>query len=268
MPLDQFTRLRPALTVECVDGLAAGIDRAAERAAPSHRFLRYGWYAAALEAYGGAARTLSVARDGETLVALPIVRTGPAWLRMASVPGCYWPFRSFPAAEDAGIEAFEALLPRLAREAAVLRLGAGVRRRSGDGGAQGGGGRQGLGRGRPLRRRFLSARHGGAARRGELAAQFDAAQEPLPTRSISPPMALSTGASSRARRGARRHSRRWRRSRRRAGSRRAPTAATRSSPPPGTAASGARRRATRCSPQCCGRRCCASRGSRRPFRSI
>lgn len=123
MPLAEFTRLPPVLAVECVDGLAGGIDAVAARAAPSHRFLRYGWFEAALKAYGGAARTLSVARDGEPLVALPMVATGPGWLGLASVPGCYWPFRSFPVREDAGIEVFEALLPRLAREATALRVG-------------------------------------------------------------------------------------------------------------------------------------------------
>jgi CelD/BcsL family acetyltransferase involved in cellulose biosynthesis len=123
MPLDAFTRLPPILTVDCVDGLAAGIDRAAEGAAPTHRFLRYGWFAAALAAYGGAARTISVARDGECVAALPLVATGPAWVKLASVPGCYWPFRSFPMREDAGVEAAEVLLDRLAREVRALRIG-------------------------------------------------------------------------------------------------------------------------------------------------
>ena len=123
MPLDEFTRLPPALTADCVDGLAAGIDEVAARAAPSHRFLRYGWFAAALRAYGGAARTLTVAREGEPAVALPIVSAGPAWLGLASVPGCYWPFRSFPVRDDAGVEVGEALLVRLGREANALRLG-------------------------------------------------------------------------------------------------------------------------------------------------
>jgi CelD/BcsL family acetyltransferase involved in cellulose biosynthesis len=123
MPLAEFTRLPPVLAVDCVDGLAASIDQAAAHARPSHRFLRYGWFAAALAAYGGQARTLTVARDGECLAALPMVAVGPPWLGVASVPGCYWPFRSFPVREDAGIEAAEALLPGLAREVAVLRIG-------------------------------------------------------------------------------------------------------------------------------------------------
>lgn len=123
MPLQEFTRLAPALAADCVDGLAGAIDAVAERAAPSHRFLRYGWFDAALKAYGGAARTLTVAREGETVAALPIVTTGPRWPGLVSVPGCYWPFRSFPVREDAGVEVAETLLARLAREARALRLG-------------------------------------------------------------------------------------------------------------------------------------------------
>jgi CelD/BcsL family acetyltransferase involved in cellulose biosynthesis len=123
MPLDAFTRLPPSLAAECVDGLAASIDQVAARAAPSHRFLRYGWFAAALQAYGGAARTLTVTREGEAAAALPIVGMGPGWLGLASVPGCYWPFRSFPVRADAGVEVSEALLTRLARVATALRIG-------------------------------------------------------------------------------------------------------------------------------------------------
>ncbi|AQR74960.1 GNAT family N-acetyltransferase [Sphingomonas sp. LM7] len=123
MPLDAFTRLPPMLAADCVDGLAASIDAVAARAAPTHRFLRYGWFAAALQAYGGAARTLTVTREGEAVVALPMVRTGPGLLGLASVPGCYWPFRSFPVREDAGVEVGETLLARLACEANALRLG-------------------------------------------------------------------------------------------------------------------------------------------------
>ncbi|MDT8760131.1 GNAT family N-acetyltransferase [Sphingomonas psychrotolerans] len=123
MPLDAFTRLPPALAADCVDGLAAGIDQVAAHAAPSHRFLRYGWFAAALQAYGGEARTLTVTREGEPAAAVPMVRMGPSWLGLASVPGCYWPFRSFPVRGDAGVEVGEALLARLAREANALRIG-------------------------------------------------------------------------------------------------------------------------------------------------
>lgn len=123
MPLAEFTRLPPLLAASAGDGLASAIDEVASRAAPTHRFLRFGWFAAALAAYGGAARTLTVAREGVPVLALPVVRTGPAALRIANVPGCYWPFRSFPVAAEAGMEAFELLLDRLGREATALRLG-------------------------------------------------------------------------------------------------------------------------------------------------
>lgn len=123
MPLGEFTRLPPALVADCVDGLAGAIDQVAEHAPVSHRFLRYGWYAAALQAYGGAARTFTVTREGDALLALPLVGLGPERLGLAQVPGCYWPFRSFPVAVDAGIGAFEVLLPRLAREVRGFRIG-------------------------------------------------------------------------------------------------------------------------------------------------
>ncbi|MBO9714851.1 GNAT family N-acetyltransferase [Sphingomonas sp.] len=123
LPLDRFTRLMPVHAVDCGDGLAAAIDAAADAAPATHRFLRYAWYAAALEAYGGAARTLTVSREGRALVALPMVRMGNPRLGLWQVPGSYWPFRGFPAAVDAGIDAFEALVARLGREVTALRIG-------------------------------------------------------------------------------------------------------------------------------------------------
>jgi CelD/BcsL family acetyltransferase involved in cellulose biosynthesis len=123
MPLADFTRLPPLFSVSCCDGLSSALDSVADRAAPSARFLRYGWFAAALATYGGAARTITVAREGVPLLALPFVPLGPQALRAVSVPGCYWPFRSFPAAADAGVEAFERLLEELGRSANALRIG-------------------------------------------------------------------------------------------------------------------------------------------------
>lgn len=123
MPLAEFTRLPPLLTASSGDGLASALDTVADHAAPTHRFLRYGWFAAALAAYGGAARTLTVAREGVPVLALPMVPQGPAFLRMGAVPGCYWPFRSFPVASDAGGEAFELLFDKLAHEVTALRIG-------------------------------------------------------------------------------------------------------------------------------------------------
>ncbi|WP_284054728.1 GNAT family N-acetyltransferase [Stakelama marina] len=123
MPLSDFERLPPLYAVQTCDGLSSAIDSVAEAAPASHRFLRYGWFAAALQAYGGDARTLLVSREGQPVAALPITGFGPAILKLAAVPGSYWPFRSFPARDDAGVGAFEALLDALGREVNALRFG-------------------------------------------------------------------------------------------------------------------------------------------------
>ena len=102
------------------DGLPPALDKVAEQAPPTHAFLRRQWYAAALAAYGGTARTLVVRRGDEPLLALPFVASGPAWLRVAGVPGCYWPFRSFPAA-DTSAPVLDAALAALPLRA--LRIG-------------------------------------------------------------------------------------------------------------------------------------------------
>jgi CelD/BcsL family acetyltransferase involved in cellulose biosynthesis len=121
MPLAEFTRLPPLLTVSIGDGLSSALDLVADHAAPTHRFLRYGWFAAALAAYGGSARTLTVAREGVPVFAVPLVQKGPGFLGIQEVPGCYWPFRSFPVASDADAAAFELLLDKF--EARALRIG-------------------------------------------------------------------------------------------------------------------------------------------------
>lgn len=123
MPLAEFTRLPPLLTASIGDGLASALDGVADHAAPAHRFLRYGWFAAALATYGGSARTLTIAREGVPILALPFVAKGPAFLGIAAVPGCYWPFRSFPVAADADAAAFELLLDKLRGEVSALRIG-------------------------------------------------------------------------------------------------------------------------------------------------
>lgn len=125
IPPARFVADARPIAAERLDGLAAAIDRVADGAAPSHRFLRYGWYAAALRAYGGAARTLIVRRAGEAVIALPFVPVGPAAIGLATVPGCYWPFRSFPVRLDAVDDAAvgEALLDALGRSVRALRLG-------------------------------------------------------------------------------------------------------------------------------------------------
>ena len=121
MLLADFARLPPAYRARRVDGLAAVIDRAAALAPASHAFLRYGWFAAALTAYGGTARTVIVEADGEPVIALPMVAMGPGWLGAAQLPGSYWPFRSFPAVAALPDSAYDALVGALGLRA--LRIG-------------------------------------------------------------------------------------------------------------------------------------------------
>lgn len=106
-----------------VDGLPAAIDDVAGVAASSHRFLRRQWFAAALDAYGGTARTVLVERGGRTVAALPLIGLGPSLLRMAQVPGCYWPFRSAPVADGADAADFAALLAGAGRVVRGFRIG-------------------------------------------------------------------------------------------------------------------------------------------------
>ncbi|UYY76687.1 GNAT family N-acetyltransferase [Sphingomonas sp. R1] len=107
----------------CLPGLPAVLDVVAERAPERHRFLRRGWYAAALAAYGGTAQTLIVEEAGVAAAALPFVWRGPRWLGLAEVPGCYWPFRSLPVAEGAPAALAGVLLAALARHVRALRIG-------------------------------------------------------------------------------------------------------------------------------------------------
>ena len=123
MFLADFQRLPPVARASVADGLATAIDTVATAAPPGHAFLRYGWYAAALAAYGGQARTVLVEEDGRPTLALPIATVGPAFLGLATVPGCYWPFRSFPLAADAGDATLKAALATLAGTVTGLRIG-------------------------------------------------------------------------------------------------------------------------------------------------
>lgn len=123
MRLADFERLPPTARAQLSEGLATAIDTVAVRAASSHAFLRYGWFAAALTAYGGQARTVTVEEEGRATLALPFVQLGPAWARLGSVPGSYWPFRSFPLAVDAGEATLKAGLSALAGAVNGLRIG-------------------------------------------------------------------------------------------------------------------------------------------------
>src|SRR3546814_8445336 len=57
------------------------------------------------------------------VIALPMIATGPRWLGMASVPGSYWPFRSFPMSITAAPDQVALLLAELRRQIRVLRIG-------------------------------------------------------------------------------------------------------------------------------------------------
>ena len=108
---------------QVVAGLPAVIDEVAEAAAASHGFLRRAWFTAALDAYGGRARTLIVTERGRPVLALPMRAVGPFRGGLAAVPGGVWPFRSFPTAVSAGEPAINAALAALAREIRALRIG-------------------------------------------------------------------------------------------------------------------------------------------------
>lgn len=96
----------PAIDVVVEEGAAPAIDAAAERADPHHLFLRRAWYEAAAER---PIRTLIVSRpDGAILAALPVSPSAYPLLR--EVPGCYWPYRSFPVAADASAGELAAFL--------------------------------------------------------------------------------------------------------------------------------------------------------------
>ncbi|HEX8554843.1 MAG TPA: GNAT family N-acetyltransferase [Sphingomonas sp.] len=115
--------LQLPLIARVAEGLDPAIDAVAARAVPSHGFLTRGWFAAAVEAYGGTPRTLIVEAGNVPALVLPWVGIGPAWLKLASVPGSYWPFRTFPVALEADTRVHDAALARLAREVRALRIG-------------------------------------------------------------------------------------------------------------------------------------------------
>jgi CelD/BcsL family acetyltransferase involved in cellulose biosynthesis len=121
--LDQFERLPGSVRTSMVKGLSTTIDQVADAAAPSHAFLRHGWFAAAIAAYGGRPQTLVVSADDRPLLALPLVPVNAALPGLATVPGSYWPFRGFPLARDAGMEVLEAALDALAGSVRALRIG-------------------------------------------------------------------------------------------------------------------------------------------------
>lgn len=123
VPLTDFARQSTICTARTDAGLPPAIDRVAERAVETHRFLRRQWFSAAIDSYGGAPRTIVIERDGAALLALPVVPAGPTALKLVQVPGAYWPFRSFPVREAAGPGIFALALSELATHANGLRIG-------------------------------------------------------------------------------------------------------------------------------------------------
>lgn len=125
----QFARagegsVAPAAWARLADGLPEAIDDVAATAPESHAMLRRQWFVAAIARYGGAARTLLAGRAPDTpQLALPIVAIGPRALKLVAVPGCYWPFRSFPAEADCAVDVFGAALDALGSTARAIRIG-------------------------------------------------------------------------------------------------------------------------------------------------
>ncbi|WP_294288268.1 GNAT family N-acetyltransferase [uncultured Sphingomonas sp.] len=123
VPNAAFTRLSPVCSARTEAGLPRAIDRVAERAAETHRFLRRQWFRAAVESYGGDPRTILVERDGAPLLALPITAAGPRPLKLVQIPGAYWPFRSFPVREATPASVYALALDEIAIQANALRIG-------------------------------------------------------------------------------------------------------------------------------------------------
>ncbi len=97
------------LRISTEKGVSPILDELAPRAADSQRFLRAAWFRGSVN--GSPAETLVSSRAcGEPFAALPIVsrRMGPLSIR--EVPGCYWPYRSFPIAADASVDEIRSLL--------------------------------------------------------------------------------------------------------------------------------------------------------------
>lgn len=100
------------MNVSVTEGLDPAIDRVAAMARGAWRFLTRSWFAAA----GPEEMVTLLLSDAEgvPLIALPVAMIGGV-IRM--VPGDYWPFRSFPVAEQAGPDHMATLLaaPEAAR---------------------------------------------------------------------------------------------------------------------------------------------------------
>lgn len=101
-----------AAEISLETGISPAVDEvpADER----HLFLRRAWFAGA---GGNPASTLVARRHGRAVAALPTVAAGPRGLGLSAVPGCYWPFRSFPAAGASDADLAALLTAPVARKA-------------------------------------------------------------------------------------------------------------------------------------------------------
>ena len=103
----------PVINMTVESGFPVAIDAAAERASETHSFLRTAWYigtAGDMASPAGASTLVALRPDGTPLAAIPTLPVGPAFLGARRVPGCYWPFRSFPLTDDIGEDEIDALI--------------------------------------------------------------------------------------------------------------------------------------------------------------
>lgn len=102
--------LAPADVITCAleTALPADLDLLAANGDPSRSFLRRAWFQAG--ARPGICTLLARRRDGTPVLAIPTHPLGPMVLRARTISSSYWPFRSFPIAQDATEAEVAALL--------------------------------------------------------------------------------------------------------------------------------------------------------------
>lgn len=104
-PVAKHSSFELPLHVSVQPGAPEQLDAFAAAAAPEHRFLGSGWFAAA----GAQATLLATRGDGLPVAAIPTAPVGPAQLGARTVVGSYWPFRSVPVAAEASTADLERL---------------------------------------------------------------------------------------------------------------------------------------------------------------
>jgi len=101
----QATPERPKVRIS--QGFPESLNALAERAAGPRHFLRDSWYRAGSADDG---KTFIAESRGRLLAAIPTTSLGPSLIGARTVPGSYWPFRSFLVDPDGGVEALAAIL--------------------------------------------------------------------------------------------------------------------------------------------------------------